>query len=275
MVLSLGFSPCPNDTYIFWALMHGKLHHPDLAFQETIADVETLNQMVLSRKPDISKVSYHAFGLVRDDYRLLRSGGALGKGCGPLLVCRGNAPKPLDLLAQRIAIPGELTTAYLLLRLYEPKVRNITVMPFYAILKAVNEGLVEAGLIIHESRFTYQQFGLRQIIDLGEWWEATTGYPIPLGGIIMKRSLGQNQAQRVEELIRQSILMAGRSPHEAWPFLREHAQEMEDSVIKQHLDLYVNDYSLDLGSRGEEAVRVLLTKAEEAGIMAKSYVDLF
>ena len=254
--LSLGYSPCPNDTFIFYALVHQKIPLPGLFIKEQLEDVETLNQMALKSRMDITKISYHAFGYLRNQYALLRSGGALGKGCGPLLVNRQDQSK-IDPIHQRIAIPGKLTTAYLLLRLYEPKADNIIVLPFHKILQAVQEGVAEAGLIIHESRFTYQQFGLKKVLDLGEWWENFSGYPIPLGGIIVKRTVGQKIARLIEEGIRQSISYAQKYPKETLTYIQKHAQEMEDAVTQKHINLYVNEYSLDIGRQGEKAIRFL------------------
>lgn len=274
--LTLGYSPCPNDTFIFYALIHGKVPLEGLTLRERLEDVETLNRMAFREELDISKVSYHAFGHLQDRYALLRSGGALGKGCGPLLVSRGGSETTaVDLAQQAIAVPGEFTTASLLLRLYEPKAHNIIILPFDQILQAVRERVVDAGLIIHESRFTYQNFGLRKILDLGDWWEQYSGYPIPLGGIMVKRTLGKEVACRIEEAIRQSIRYAQTNPEEARAYIRSHAQEMDDSVTAQHINLYVNEYSLDVGQDGEKAIRFLLAEAETRGIIPASSFDLF
>jgi len=272
--LSLGYSRCPNDTFIFYALVHQKILLPGLSLKENLEDVETLNQMALQCRMDITKISYHAFGYLRNQYALLRSGGALGIGCGPLLVTRSDQTN-IDLIHQRIAIPGELTTAYLLLHLHEPKINNIIVMPFHKILKAVQEGVVDAGLIIHESRFTYQRFGLKKILDLGDWWEQFSGYPIPLGGIIVKRTLGKKIAALIEEGIRQSIYYAQKHPEETQIYIHKHAQEIENSVTQKHINLYVNEYSLDIGSQGEKAISFLLTEAERKGLIPQSSHDIF
>jgi len=276
--LSLGYSPCPNDTFIFYALVHGKVPLQGLTLQERLEDVETLNRMAFREELDISKVSCHAFGHLQERYVLLRSGGALGKGCGPLLVAGENnaAVSATGLAQQRIAVPGEYTTACLLLRLYDPKVHDIIILPFDRILQAVRDGVVDVGLIIHESRFTYQNFGLRKILDLGDWWEQYSGYPIPLGGIMVKRTLGKEVAGRIEEAIRQSIRYAQAHPEEARDYIRSHAQEMDDAVTAQHINLYVNEYSLDIGQDGENAVRFLLAEAQTRGIIhAPSFTDLF
>ena len=272
--LSLGYSPCPNDTFIFYALVHQKITLPGLSLKENLEDVETLNQMAFQYQMDITKISYHAFGHLRDHYALLHSGGALGKGCGPLLVTRTDKKK-IDLISRSIAIPGELTTAYLLLRLYEPKIDNIVVMPFHKILQAVQKEEVDAGLIIHESRFTYKRFGLKKILDLGDWWEQFSGYPIPLGGIIVKRTLGGKIASIIEEGIRQSIYYAQKHPEETHIYIHQHAQEIEHSVTQQHIHLYVNEYSVDIGPQGEKAVRFLLSEAERKGFIPHSSHDIF
>ena len=273
--LSLGYSSCPNDTFIFYALVHGKIDTGDLKFKEILLDVEALNQKAINSELDITKVSYSAFANLREDYCLLRSGGALGRGCGPLVVSKRNYSMK-DLKGKRIAIPGELTTAYLLLQLYDPDLKkNIKVMPFNMIMYAVKNGDVDAGLIIHESRFTYPSYGLRKVIDLGEWWEKETGLPIPLGCIIAKRSMGEDLIHKIDGLIKKSILYAMNNKGEPKKYIKEHSQELEDSVIGQHINLYVNDYSIDIGEDGIKAVQALFDMAGEKGIIKKSVVSLF
>lgn len=272
--LSLGYSPCPNDTFIFYALVHKKVPVEGFSFAERLEDVETLNRLASNNELDITKISFHAFAHLRDRYALLRSGGALGKGCGPLVVARQGVSK-IDLRRQRIAIPGNLTTAFLLLRLYDPGIQNVVVMPFHQIVHSVQQGVADIGLIIHESRFTYQHFGLRKILDLGDWWEQSTGYPIPLGGIIMRRSLYRELSYLMEEKIRQSIRYAQTHPEEPQMYIRRHAAEMEESVTRQHIDLYVNEYSLDIGTAGEQAIRFLFTEAENKGLVPRFRHDIF
>ncbi|MBE0426099.1 MAG: 1,4-dihydroxy-6-naphthoate synthase [Nitrospirae bacterium] len=272
--LSLGYSPCPNDTFIFYALVHQKVCIEGFSLRERLEDVETLNQLASQGQLDITKISFHAFAHLRDQYTLLRSGGALGKGCGPLLVAR-QGHTSIDLRRQRVAIPGELTTAFLLLRLYDPSVQNIVIMPFHQILRSVQQGRTEIGLIIHESRFTYQHFGLQKILDLGNWWEQLTGYPIPLGGIIMKRRFTKELSYLMEDKIRQSIRYAQMHSEEPQAYISMHAQEMEESVIRQHIDLYVNEYSLDIGPEGEQAIRFLYSEAEKKGLIPCSRYDIF
>jgi 1,4-dihydroxy-6-naphthoate synthase len=272
--LSLGYSPCPNDTFIFYALVHKRIPLEGLSLREQLEDVETLNRLSFKGQLDITKISFHAYAYLRDQYTLLRSGGALGKGCGPLLVARQGHTE-IDLTNHRIAIPGEFTTAFLLLRLYEPGVQNIIVLPFHQIPNAVQQGEADAGLIIHESRFTYQNFGLRKVLDLGDWWEQVSGYPIPLGGIIMKRNFDKEIIKLMEEKIRQSILYAQAHPEEPRPYIRKYAQEIEDSVICSHINLYVNEYSLDIGSEGEKSIRFLFSEAEHKGVIPGSPYDIF
>jgi 1,4-dihydroxy-6-naphthoate synthase len=272
--LSLGYSPCPNDTFIFYALVHKKIPLEGFSLREQLEDVETLNRMAFEGQLDITKISFHAYAYLRDQYTLLRSGGALGKGCGPLLVAR-QGHTSIDLTNQRIAIPGEFTTAFLLLRLYEPGIKNIIVLPFHQIVHAVQLGKADVGLIIHESRFTYQHFGLRKVLDLGNWWEQISGYPIPLGAIIMKRSFDKELVSLMEEKIRQSIRYAQMHPEESRAYIHEHAQEIEDSVTRLHIDLYVNEYSLDIGSEGEKSIRFLFSMAEQKGLIPPSPYDIF
>ncbi len=271
--LTLGFSPCPNDTFIFYALVHGKVRAEGLSFSETLEDVETLNRKAVGGKLDVSKVSFHALGFLRHEYFMLRSGGALGKGCGPLIVAR----EPLDAAALRgkvIAIPGMLTTAYLLMQLYDQSLKNIIVMPFHMIMDSVVSGYADAGLIIHEGRFTYPRYGLHEVEDLGRWWEEKTGLPIPLGCIVARRSLGAETARAVESLIRESAVYAREHPDEPSHYIKSHAQELDDDVIREHIDLYVNDYSLDVGRAGALAVDELMRLAEEKGIVEKSSMPL-
>ena len=265
--LSLGYSPCPNDTFIFYGLVHGQIDTAGLRFKEVLLDVETLNRKALGCELDMTKVSFHAFGFLRDAYRLLRSGGALGRGCGPLVVAKGKTSME-ELRGKRIAIPGKLTTANLLLQLYDPALAAGTVvMPFDRIMEAVKGGVVEAGLVIHESRFTYPDYGLVEVADLGRWWEGETGFPLPLGCIIARKSLGEDLLQTLEGLIRKSIVHAFSHRTGAMGYIKEHSQEMGDDVIGQHIALYVNDYSLDLGGGGMAAVEELLKRAEDRGII--------
>jgi 1,4-dihydroxy-6-naphthoate synthase len=272
--LTIGYSPCPNDTFIFYALVHGKVHVPGLEFRERLADVETLNHMALEGGLEITKISYHALGHLREQYALLRSGSALGRGCGPLIVAKPGT-RIEDIKKGSIAVPGKLTTASLLLRLYDPTITTIVVMTFDRIMNAVSTGEVTAGLIIHESRFTYPLYKLEKLLDLGAWWENHSGLPIPLGGILGKRSLGRDLLLQTEEGIRASLRYAKAHTDEVLQYCRRHSQEMDETVMKSHIDLYVNDFSLDLGQEGLAAVRRLFDEAEAGGIFPRSERTLF
>jgi 1,4-dihydroxy-6-naphthoate synthase len=272
---SLGYSPCPNDTFIFYAMIHGRIDTRGISFNEILLDVETLNQKASRAELDVTKVSYAAYLQLRDKYTLLRSGGALGRGCGPLIVAR-DIHGVQDLRGKKIAVPGLMTTAFLLLRLYDSSFppdsklltpdSEIIPMPFDRIMDSVSKGETDAGLIIHESRFTYPLYGLKKVIDLGEWWEQDTGLPIPLGGILAKRSLGADMIKKIDEVLKQSVQYAFSHRDETKSYIKQHAQELSDDVIDSHIELYVNEFSVDLGDEGEAAVRELISRAEKAGI---------
>lgn len=274
--ISLGYSPCPNDTFIFYAVTHNKINTGEFHFDEVLLDVETLNQKALNAELDVTKISCAAFGHLRKDYCLLRSGGALGRGCGPLVVSKLDYDME-DLCNKRVAIPGNLTTACLLLQLYDDAFRSSSIipMPFHEIMQAVSRGDVDAGVIIHESRLTYQSYGLSKIIDLGDWWEKETALPIPLGGIIARRSLGDRLIHQIDTVIKHSILYAFNNRKSPVDYIKQHSQELSDDVINQHINLYVNDFSVDLGDEGEKAVMELLSRAEEAEIINRSDNPLF
>jgi len=257
MKFSLGFSPCPNDTFIFDALVNKKIDTEGIDFELFLEDVETLNQWAMQGKLDISKISYGVLPLVQPQYDLLDAGGALGKGVGPLLIARRQMP--LTAISDcRIAIPGQRTTAHLLFSLAFPEARTKEFMVFSAIEDAVLSGAVDCGVIIHENRFTYQQRGLVKLLDLGEYWEGETGAPIPLGGIVLKKGQPGGIKQKVNDLIRKSLEYAFARYPQLPEFVRSHAQEMDERVMRQHIDLYVNNYSLTLGVDGEKAVQTLL-----------------
>ena len=268
-ILTIGYSPCPNDTFIFYALVHAKVHVPGIEFREQLADVETLNKMAFESSLDITKISFHALGHLREQYALLRSGSALGRGCGPLIIAKPGAGIE-DIKQGTIAIPGKLTTACLLLRLYDPSITKMIVMPFDRIMDAVSNGAVTAGLIIHESRFTYPRYKLEKRLDLGEWWEEHSGLPIPLGGILGKRSLGRDILLSIEAGILDSLHYATAHPDEVLRYCKQHSQEMDETVMKNHIELYVNDFSRDLGQEGLAAVRRLFDEAEARGIFPRS-----
>ncbi len=269
---SLGYSPCPNDTFIFYALAHKKVRG-SVEFSEILRDVETLNRMALRSELDVTKVSFNAFGHLREDYCLLHSGSALGRGCGPLIVAK-DIINIADLAEKKIAIPGKMTTAYLLLQLFDPDIRNVVEMPFDRIMNAVSLGTVDAGLIIHEGRFTYPKYGLLELVDLGEWWENETGLPIPLGGIIAKRSLGADIINEVDRMLKKSVEFAFANRSMTHGYVREHAQELEDEVIEQHIGLYVNEYTLEIRD-GIFAVEKLLNMAKRLNLIPYSDKHIF
>jgi 1,4-dihydroxy-6-naphthoate synthase len=277
--LSLGFSPCPNDTFIFHALVHGLVAEAPEFAPVLLEDVETLNRWVLSAKLDVSKLSFHALGHVLDHYVLLRAGAALGRGCGPLLVARSKLD-PAELAGRRLGIPGRYTTAAMLLGLFAPAclrdragtgeaaaAGNLQVMRFDRIMPALVRGEIDAGVIIHESRFTYRDHGLVLLADLGTWWEEISGLPIPLGGIVARRSLGGAKLAAIEAAIRASLERARENPAGAMAYIRRHAGELDEGVLRAHIELYVNRFSLDLGEEGERAVTEFLSRGRAAGIL--------
>jgi 1,4-dihydroxy-6-naphthoate synthase len=272
--LTFGYSPCPNDTFSFYALTHGKLPNLPFSIREQLEDVETLNQLALSGSLDLTKVSYHALGHLREQYTLLRSGGALGRGCGPLVVATQQTSMTA-LRGKTIAIPGQLTTANLLLQLYSEGFDRLLILPFDQIMPALKTGKAQAGVIIHESRFTYKSEGFHEIVDLGAWWEEETGLPIPLGGILARRDLGKELIETVETAIRASLDYAWAHPEQPRSYIRRHAQEMNDAVTDKHINLYVNQFSRDLGDEGVRAIETLFARAEKRGIIPACKLDLF
>ncbi len=272
--LSIGFSPCPNDTFIFYALVHGKSAREGLLFTEPrLDDVEQLNQWALTGLLDVTKMSFHAFGHVQNQYCLLRAGSALGRGCGPLLIA--GAPVAKDRLAQkRIAIPGKLTTAALLLRLFLPDCTNLVEMRFDKIIAAVAHGEVDAGVIIHESRFTYQDQALVCLQDLGEWWEHTHALPLPLGCIAARRSLGKEKILAIDRAIKASVEYGFLHPEECLPYIRRYSQEMEPAVVQSHIGLYVNEFSRDLGTEGLVAINRFLQLGRKIGALPNSHLGV-
>ncbi|WP_028810078.1 1,4-dihydroxy-6-naphthoate synthase [Streptomyces sp. 351MFTsu5.1] len=266
--LQIAYSPCPNDTFVFDALAHGRVPGAP-ALDVTFADIDVTNGMAERGEFDVLKVSYAVLPYVLDAYTLLPCGGALGRGCGPLVLTREAG---LELTGRRVAVPSERSTAYLLFRLWaadvlDGKVGEILVMPFHEIMPAVRDGLVDAGLVIHEARFTYQNYGLHKLADMGEHWESTTGLPIPLGAIIAKRSLGTERLSRLAESIRASVRAAWDDPEVSRPYVMAHAQEMDPAVADQHIGLYVNEFTADLGEDGYAAIRGLLTRAAAEGLV--------
>lgn len=267
MELTLGFSPCPNDCFIFDALVHQKIDTQGIDFKIIMEDVEALNNKAFKQELDITKLSYHAFLHLTNEYALLNSGSALGFNCGPLLIQKaGNEIN--DINNAKIAIPGKYTTANFLLSLAYPQALNKIEMLFSDIEQAVLNGNVDAGLIIHENRFTYQERGLTKIIDLGEYWESLIHAPIPLGGIVVKRTIDKTLQKTIDTLIKQSVEFAFTNPESCMSFVKEHAQEMSEEVMKKHIALYVNDFSVDLGSVGKNAIQLLFDKAKENKLIA-------
>jgi len=268
MKLTLGYSPCPNDCFIFDAMVHGKIDTEGLEFDVVMEDVEALNQRALKSELDITKLSFHAFLYVQENYILLRSGSALGFNCGPLLI-QNSKFKIQNLDDARIAIPGKNTTANFLLSLAYPNAKNKTEVLFSDIEQGVLDGKYDAGLIIHESRFTYEQKGLKKIIDLGEFWESLIHAPIPLGGIVARRSFDNDLLQKTNRVIRKSVEYAFANTPDVMPYVKAHAQEMSEEVMKKHIDLYVNEFSIDLGIKGKESVGILFKKALEQKLISK------
>jgi 1,4-dihydroxy-6-naphthoate synthase len=258
MKLTIGFSPCPNDTFIFDAMVHGKIDTEGLAFEVVLADVEELNRKAAKAELDITKLSYHAFAYLTDKYMLLRSGSALGNNCGPLLVSNKNF-RIEELKNQSIAIPGRYTTANFLLNFAFPNLHNKTEVLFSDIEKKVLTEEFDLGVIIHENRFTYAERGLVKIMDLGEFWEQQTALPIPLGGIVCKRDFNLELLKKVNRVLRKSIVFAFENPGESDDYVCQHAQEMDPSVMKKHIELYVNQYSIDLGEKGEKAIQKMFS----------------
>ncbi|MFC9272543.1 1,4-dihydroxy-6-naphthoate synthase [Streptomyces zhihengii] len=268
MTLQIAYSPCPNDTFVFDAWAHGRVPGAP-SLDVTFADIDITNGMAERGEYDVLKVSYAVLPWVLDDYTLLPCGGALGRGCGPLVLTREPG---VDLKGRTVAVPSERSTAYLLFRLWAADavpggIGEVVVMPFHEIMPAVRDGKVDAGLVIHEARFTYQQYGLHSLADMGEHWERTTGLPIPLGAIIAKRSLGTETLRLLAESARTSVRMAWDDPEVSRPYVLAHAQEMDPAVADQHIGLYVNEFTHDLGVDGYAAVRGLLTRAAAEGLV--------
>lgn len=274
MKISLGFSPCPNDTFVFYAMLHGKVDTEGLEFEVQLADVEELNQKAFAKSLEVTKLSYHAFGYLIDDYALLDAGSALGNNCGPLLIAK-RAMSESDLMQARIAIPGKYTTANFLFRLAYPSLPEAQEMLFSEIEGAVLRNEIDAGLIIHENRFTYQEKGLLKIRDMGEFWEDTYQMPIPLGGIVVKRSLPLEIQQKVNRVMQRSVAYAQQHPEETIPYVSQYAQEMDTKVMQQHIALYVNNFTLDLGDLGRQAIQTLYQVALKDHLIPKFKKNIF
>ncbi len=274
MKLKLGISTCPNDTFMFDAMLHNKIDTEGLSFDLFMADVEELNNRALNKSLDITKLSYHAYCYVSDNYVLLDAGSALGYKNGPLLISKHKIyPDEIDNI--KIAIPGKLTTANLLLGIAYPKAQNKIEYLFSDIEDVVLSNECDAGLIIHENRFTYQQKGLKKIIDLGEYWEQTTKLPIPLGAIAVNRELSVDIQNKINRVLRKSIEYAFDNPKSSYDFIKKYAQEMEQDVMYKHINLYVNDFSINIGDEGKQAINVLFNKAKEQEVIPKINKQIF
>lgn len=258
MRLTLGFSPCPNDTFIFDALVNGKIDTGELEFDVALEDVQTLNEWALAGKLDISKISYGVWPLLQNKYQLLESGGALGKGVGPLLITKNPLATLSSVNQMSIAVPGINTTAHMLFSMAFPQAKQKQFMVFHEIEQAVLDGKVDAGVIIHENRFTYQDKGLLKLMDLGENWEQSLQCPIPLGGIVTRNHFEPSLRNTINALIKQSVQFAFANYPNLASYVHQHAQEMSEAVMRQHIDLYVNDFSIELGVDGHKAVASLL-----------------
>jgi 1,4-dihydroxy-6-naphthoate synthase len=276
MTLSLGFSPCPNDCFMFDAIVNHRIDLEGLVFSVRMADVEALNKTAFEGEAAVTKLSYHAYAHCTRNYVLLDAGSALGRNCGPLLISKRTISQAdVGAGGLTIAIPGRYTTANLLLGLAFPGARRKTELLFSDIEGALLDGKYDAGLIIHENRFTYEARGLKKIVDLGEFWEGETGTPIPLGGIVVNRSLPDEMKQTVNRVLRRSVEYAFAHRSASLPFVREHAQEMSEDVMYRHIDLYVNEYSIDLGTEGKRAVAMLFDRAKAAGLIPEARESLF
>ncbi|MEU5382405.1 1,4-dihydroxy-6-naphthoate synthase [Kitasatospora cineracea] len=268
--LSVAYSPCPNDTFVFHAWAHGLVPGAD-APAVRFADIDVTNGLAERGELDVLKISYGQLPWVLDEYALLPCGGALGRGCGPLVLTAGPR-EAAELAGRRVAVPSERSTAYLLFRLWAAEAvpggfGEIVVLPFHEIMPAVRDGKVDAGLVIHEARFTYQEYGLHCLADMGEAWEAATGLPIPLGAIVARRSLGAERLRELADTVRASVRAAWADPAASREYVLAHAQEMDPAVAEQHIALYVNEFTEDLGEAGYAAVRGLLARAAERGLV--------
>ncbi len=264
--LTFGYSPCPNDTFMFHGIASGAIKLPGASIEVRLHDIESLNQLALDEQLDITKLSCFAWLKARDDYHLLNSGAAFGYGCGPIVI----AKHPLDrrdLRCCRVVLPGRWTTAHLLFRLWLPETEHRYFTTYERIYDEVASGRADCGVIIHESRFTYEQLGFQRIVDLGQWWEEQTGLPIPLGGIAARTALGPDVLNAVDKLMRTSIERSQQDPHAAFPYIRQHAQEMELDVLERHIAAFVNSFSLDLGPVGRRALKALEQRARDSGVL--------
>ena len=274
MKLTLAYSPCPNDTFIFDALAHQKIDTEGLTFEIIHDDVESLNRNALEGNYDITKLSYHAYAYVSANYQLLTAGSALGRGCGPLMISKDDIPRS-KIEFCLIGIPGKLTTANFLLSMAFPETATKKEMVFNTIEDGLLNEAIDIGLIIHENRFTYLHKGLKKIIDLGEWWEQKYQLPIPLGGIVTRRDFDQDLKSKINRVLKRSVEYALANPAQTMDYVRAHAQEMEEAVMQQHIHLYVNDFSVDLGEEGKAAIEALYAVAGDKKIIPNMYYPIF
>lgn len=273
--IKVGLSPCPNDTFMFDALLHNKINLEDCVFTPVMEDVQQLNERAMRGELEVTKMSFFAYTKVAQEYKILNAGSALGKNCGPILISKKVIDKHSDISQLKVCIPGANTTANLLLNIFYPQIQNKTAILFSDIEQAVLNGDYDAGLIIHENRFTYQQKGLHKIVDLGEVWQQATGFHIPLGCIVVKRNLNENLQKKIDKLLYKSVKYAFSHPDSVMNFVRQHAQEMDDAIMKQHIVLYVNNFSIDLGSQGKAAIAHLFKKGQEVGLISDLPNDIF
>jgi 1,4-dihydroxy-6-naphthoate synthase len=276
MKVTLAYSPCPNDCFMFDAMVHGNIDTEGLEFDVRLLDIDALNAAAFAGEFDATKLSFHAYAYCADRYVLLDAGSALGNGCGPLLISKREIPQAeVAAGGVRLAIPGQFTTANFLCGLAFPRAQDKTAIIFSDIEPAVIEGRFDAGLIIHENRFTYEAKGLKKIIDLGEFWEAETGAPIPLGGIAVRRELSDDVQQALNRVMRRSVEFAFAHREASLPYVRAHAQEMSEEVMYKHIDLYVNRYSVNLGSEGRRAIELMFARANALGLIPNAGAPLF
>lgn len=272
-LLTLGYSPCPNDTFIFCGIANGIIDTRGLQFDIQLQDVERLNRMAIEGTMDVTKISIAALPFCQERYQLLPCGGAMGRGCGPLLVARRGFALD-NVRGSRVAVPGRMTTAHLLFSLYLGTKPDVAPLAFERIMPAVARGDFDCGVIIHEGRFTFHRYGLVELLDLGRWWEEKTGLPIPLGGIVVRRELG-HLSQQIQSALRGSVAYAVDHPDATRAYVRQHAQEMDESVTREHIRLYVNPYTLDLGVEGRAAIHRLLDLGASGGLLPETPDDLF
>jgi len=264
--LTFGYSPCPNDTFMFNAIAGQQVNVPKYRIKTILHDVETLNDLAFTATLDITKLSFYAWLKVKQNYRLLNSGAAMGFGCGPVLIARPECRKA-DVNQSRIVLPGQWTTAHLLFRLWAPEAEHRLFTPYDNIFQSLSSGKADFGVIIHESRFTFTSEGFVEVVDLGRWWEERTGFPIPLGGIAVREELGGPMIRSIDAAVKKSIQTANAFPKKTFAYIRQHAREMDEAVLQSHIQTFVNEYSLELPPEGIRAIATLEKMAAEAGLL--------